>query len=217
MPGTPDQVDIEVSVTEKITGNLLAGVGYSSVGRRRVQRVGVAAEHLRLRQRARARASTRARSTARISLTLHRAVLDGRRRLAHARALPAQEHRPDRRSSISQYASDTLGGAVGFGVPVTEIDTINFGFRVEHTNLTLFADSPPIYYRLRQRVRLRRPTATSCRGGWARDTRDDILYPTRGRLQSALVEIGLPFGDLAYYKAATTSTSGSGRSTAISC
>jgi len=37
-------------------------------------------------------------------------------------------------------------------------------------------------------------------GGWSRDTRDDILYPTRGQLQSLLVETGLPFGDLEYYK-----------------
>ena len=37
-------------------------------------------------------------------------------------------------------------------------------------------------------------------GGWSRDTRNDILYPTFGRLQSALVEVGLPFGDLSYYK-----------------
>src|SRR4029450_4433054 len=29
-PGTPDQVDIEVTVIEKSTGNLLAGIGYSS-------------------------------------------------------------------------------------------------------------------------------------------------------------------------------------------
>ncbi len=30
VPGTPDQVDIEVTVIEKSTGNLLAGIGYSS-------------------------------------------------------------------------------------------------------------------------------------------------------------------------------------------
>ena len=33
-----------------------------------------------------------------------------------------------------------------------------------------------------------------------RDTRDDILYPSSGRLQSVLVETGVPPGDLAYYK-----------------
>jgi outer membrane protein insertion porin family len=36
--------------------------------------------------------------------------------------------------------------------------------------------------------------------GWSRDTRDDILYPTKGRLQSVLLETGLPIGDLSYYK-----------------
>ncbi len=30
VPGSSDQVDIEMSVTEKSTGNLLAGIGYSS-------------------------------------------------------------------------------------------------------------------------------------------------------------------------------------------
>ena len=57
-----------------------------------------------------------------------------------------QERRPGGRWRSSQYSSTTLGGAVGFGVPVTETDTINFGFRVEHTNLSLFANSPPVYY-----------------------------------------------------------------------
>ena len=45
-----------------------------------------------------------------------------------------------------------------------------------------------------------RPTASSCPPGWSRDTRDDIIYPTKGTLQSALGEWGLPPGDLSYYK-----------------
>ena len=44
-----------------------------------------------------------------------------------------------------QYASKTLGAALGYGVPITETDTINFGGRFEHTNITLFSDSPPVY------------------------------------------------------------------------
>ena len=43
--------------------------------------------------------------------------------------------------------------------------------------------------------------------GWARDTRDDILYPSTGRLQSALLESGLPIGDLTYYKLQYTQSS----------
>ena len=44
-------------------------------------------------------------------------------------------------------------------------------------------------------------TSVIVTGGWSRDTRDDILYPTRGRLQSFGVEVGLPVGDVPYYKA----------------
>ena len=36
--------------------------------------------------------------------------------------------------------------------------------------------------------------------GWSRDTRDNILFPTRGLLQTALAELGTPLGDLEYYK-----------------
>src|SRR6185295_19445209 len=43
-------------------------------------------------------------------------------------------------------------------------------------------------------------TAYILTAGWSRDTRDDILYPTKGRLQSVYFETGLPLGDLTYYK-----------------
>ena len=136
----------------------------------------LAAEHLRHRQRAVA-GDQHEQDQPHDLAAVHRAVLDGRRHLAHARGLPAQ-HRPDvavgRRSTRRRRSA----ARSSFGVPITETDTINFGFRVEHTNLTLFANSPPLYYRVRQRVRLRRPTATSLSAGWSRDTRDDILYPT---------------------------------------
>jgi outer membrane protein insertion porin family len=36
---------------------------------------------------------------------------------------------------VTSYTSSTYGGAIGFGVPVTEADTINFGFRIERTNI----------------------------------------------------------------------------------
>ena len=70
---------------------------------------------------------------------------------------------------------------------------------IEHTNLTLFANSPPVYYQFVQEFGYS-TNSYIVSAGWSRDTRDDILYPTFGRLQCALIEVGLPFGDLAYYK-----------------
>jgi outer membrane protein insertion porin family len=100
---------------------------------------------------------------------------------------------------IAQYSSTTFGGAVNFGVPVTETDVVNFGGRLEHTTLSLFANSPPIYADFVRQF----GTVTNTyilTAGWARDTRDNVQFPTKGLLQSAVGEVGLPFGDLQYYK-----------------
>ncbi len=88
---------------------------------------------------------------------------------------------------------------LGFGVPITETDTINFGGRFEHTKIDLFSDTPPVYRDFVNEFGYR-SDAYILTAGWSRDTRDDILYPSKGQLRSVLVETGLPFGDLAYYK-----------------
>ena len=83
------------------------------------------------------------------------------------------------------------------GTAFSRSTTINYGMRIEQTDITLFADSPPVY---RNFVDEFGSVSNSfiVSAGWSRDTRDDILFPTRGRLQSFLVESGLPLGDLAY-------------------
>ena len=84
-------------------------------------------------------------------------------------------------------------------MPITETDNINVGFRAERTDITLYDNSPPSYVAY---VAEFGPTTDSyiLSAGWSRDTRNDVLYPTTGRLQSLLGEVGLPFGDVSYYK-----------------
>ena len=196
VPGTADQVDVEVSVTEKSTGNLLAGVGYSSAegivinasvsqqnifGSGNALSIGVN--------------TSRFNRTYSVLFTEPYYTVDGVSRTIEA----YQKNLDPTGLAISQYASHTLGAALGFGVPITESDTINFGGRFEHTNITLFSDSPQVYVDFVNQFGAS-SNAYIATVGWSRDTRDDILYPTRGRLQSVLLESGLPFGDLAYYK-----------------
>jgi outer membrane protein insertion porin family len=88
---------------------------------------------------------------------------------------------------------------MGFGVPVTESDTINYGGRFEQTRISLFSDTPPVYTNFVKEFGAT-TNAFIVSAGWSRDTRDDILYPKQGRLQSIVFESGLPFGDIAYYK-----------------
>ena len=80
-----------------------------------------------------------------ISLDVHRAVLDRRRRLAHARGLPEQR-RPVVAADRAVLRRRPSAAAVGFGVPITETDTINFGFRLEHTDLYAVREQPADYF-----------------------------------------------------------------------
>jgi outer membrane protein insertion porin family len=117
-----------------------------------------------------------------------------------SRTIEAYQRKTDATTlSISQYGSDTLGAAVAYGIPISETDTFNLGLRVEHTKLSLFDTSPAAYIDYVNRFGSTTNTVIAS-GGWARDTRDDILYPSKGLLQSVLVEVGLPIVNLSYYK-----------------
>ena len=196
VPGSPDQVDLEITVVEKTTGNLLAGVGYSST-----DGVVFSASVSQQNVFGSGNSVALAVNTSKYNRTYSFALVEPYWTVdGVSRTLEFYQRKTDPTGlAISQYASDTIGGALGFGVPFTETDTVNVGFRVEHTDLTLFLDSPQIYFDFIEEFGNPNWSLTTT-VGWSRDSRDDILYPTRGRLQSALLEIGLPPGDLKYYK-----------------
>jgi len=196
VPGSPDQVDIEVTVTEKSTGNLLAGVGYSSADGI-VLSGSISQNNIFGSGNALAFSinSSRVNRSIGLSYTEPYWTSDG-----VARTLELYDKNVDPSSlPIAQYSSSTLGGAVGFGVPITETDSINVGGRIEHTKVTLFDQSPPSYF---QFVKDFGTTTNSyiLTAGWSRDSRDSILFPSRGVLQSLYGELALPIGDLTYYK-----------------
>ncbi|HEY3177643.1 MAG TPA: outer membrane protein assembly factor BamA [Casimicrobiaceae bacterium] len=194
VPGTSDQVDIDVTVTEKSTGNLLAGIGYSS-SEGVVLSASVSQQNIFGSGNALSIAANTSRYNRTYAGTFFEPywTVDGVSRTIeiYYKTLDAAG------LAIAQYGSNTLGAAMGFGVPVTESDTINFGGRFEQTKITLFADSPPVYQNFVKQFGAT-TNAFIASAGWSRDTRDDILYPTKGRLQSVVVETA--FGDLAYYK-----------------
>ena len=72
-----------------------------------------------------------------------------------------------------------MGGALNFGVPITESDIINFGGRYEHTTLHLFDGSPAAYIDFVRQFGFVTNTYIATIG-WSRDTRDSVLFPTRG-------------------------------------
>ncbi|MGE5666920.1 MAG: outer membrane protein assembly factor BamA [Betaproteobacteria bacterium] len=196
VPGSSDQVDVDVSVTERQTGNLLAGVGYSTA-EGVVLNGSISQQNIFGSGNALSLAVNTGKYNRQLSMVFTQPyyTVDGVSRTIEA----YQKNLDPTGLAISQYSSRTTGAALGFGVPVTETDTVNIGGRYEHTRLSLFADTPPVYKDFVNQFGST-TDAYILSSGWSRDSRDDILYPMRGRLQSALLEVGLPIGDLSYYK-----------------
>src|SRR5438477_3512350 len=142
VPGSPDQVDLDVPVTEAATGNLLAGVGYSSA-----DGVVLSASVSQHNVFGTGNSVSASINTSRVNRTIAVTYIepywtaDG-----ISRAIEVYDKNVDPSSlPIAQYSSTTYGAAINFVVPVTETDTINVVGRFEHTKLTLFSNSPPLY------------------------------------------------------------------------
>ena len=197
VPGSSDQADIEFNVVERSTGNLLAGVGYSSS-----DGVVFSASVSQQNVLGTGNAISVAFNTSKIDRTISTIYTDPYWTVdGISRTIELYQKNIDPTSlSVSNYESSTLGAAMSFGIPISETDTINLGGRLEHTKLTLFPESPPVYI---DYVNNFGAVTNSyiLTAGWSRDTRDDITYPSSGRLQSFMVEVGLPLSNVAYYKA----------------
>jgi outer membrane protein insertion porin family len=194
--GQQDLVDLEVNLAEKSTGDIRAGVGYSSGDGLQLQasisqnNAFGSGNSLALQVN-----SSKVNRVYSLSWTNPYFTADG-----VSLGYDLYRRNYDATSTvIGSYKSATTGAGIRMGYPVSEIDTVNFGLRFERTDLGLLTDSPQRYL---DYVNTFGRVTDSIIGtvGWARDTRDSVLYPTRGWLASVYGEIGLPGTDLRYYK-----------------
>ena len=200
VPGTTDQVDVNVRVKEKPTGAFLVGLGFSSVDRLIIQASVQQANFFGTGNTLGFQiASGTVNKVASFSFTDPYYTVDGVSR-------GFDVYRRDVNSAslgVGNYRTSTVGTAVRFGVPFTEYDTLFFGLGVEYVKLALDDGSPQRYLGFENQFGSRYSTLIDT-SGWVRDTRDSAIWPTRGHLQRANLELGLPPGDLEYWKATYT-------------
>jgi outer membrane protein insertion porin family len=195
VPGVPDQVDLVVNVTEKPTGNLLLGAGYSSADKLSLtasikqDNVFGSGQYLGLELNTSATNRTLVFSTIDPYFTI-----DG---ISRGIDLYYRTSRP-LNSLGSSYQVATPGGSIRFGVPFSEFDTVYFGAGVEQTRIGTGIGLPLSYlsYRLQYGAN---SFALPLTLGWSRDQRDSALAPTSGRYQRVNFEWSVA-GDVKYLR-----------------
>lgn len=198
VPGTSDQVDLNVAVKERPTGNLLIGAGFSS-SEKLVLSGSFAQQNLFGSGKSLAAQinSGRINRTYSLSYTDPYYTTDG-----VSRGFDIYQRNVDSSTltTIGTYKTSSLGAGIRFGVPISEDDGISFGLSVDRTQITTYSDSPQRYIDYVNKFGESNTTFLGS-AGWARDGRDSLLYPTKGTLQRVFGEMALPGGSLRYYKA----------------
>ncbi len=203
--GTTDQVDVNVSVTEKSTGNVMLGAGFSSsegvVLSGSVSQSNVFGTGNRLSAQINSGSVNTVYS---LSFTNPYYTIDG---VSLGYDIYRRDVDASSLSSVSPYKTSTYGAGMRFGLPINERDFVTLGLSYEQTSISVdpfdASVDPALLTRYQQFVgpsgerdddTLRLDTA------WARDTRNSYLFPTKGLFQRAAAEVGTPVGSLQYYK-----------------
>ncbi len=194
--GTPDQVDVNMSVKEKNTGSITIGGGFSSeegiVLSGGVTQANLFGSGNFLSTQINTGRINRVFS---VSFTNPYYTDDG-----VSRGFDFYKRNVNATSaSLSQFTSDTLGTGIRFGIPIKEDESISYGLTAERTTLGLTTISPPRYADF---INAFGATTTTLTGtaGWTRDTRDSAIDTTAGTVQRIIAEVTLPVLDLQYYK-----------------
>ncbi len=196
VPGTSDQVDVNFKVKEKPTGAITVGAGFSSSeklilsGSITQQNIFGSGKHLSLQV-----STSKINRNIGLSYTNPYYTVDG-----VSRGFDIYDRSTDASLlGLGFYTTSTLGGAVRYGVPLTDVDNLGLGLGVETTKLGIDSFSPQRYLDF-VNIFGDRNTAIPGTIGWIRDQRDSALVPTKGTILRANMEVGLPGGTLKYYK-----------------
>ena len=205
VPGSTDQVDLKVKVTEKNTGSIMFGAGLSSseglVGSFNVTQ----ANFLGTGDRVSAQVNTgKINKTYALSVTKPFYTPEGI-------SLGYDIYRRDVNTaslSLVSYNTSSFGAGVRFTVPLSEKNNITYGLSLDNTEVSnLVLDRSPTRYINYCSSVTKTANSTGCTMnslnaliGWSIDSRDDVFFPKKGELRRASVEVATPGLDIQTYK-----------------
>lgn len=199
VPGTTDQVDVNYTVKERPSGNLMLGLGFSQ-GQGLIFNTSVTQNNF-------------LGSGKSVSLSFNNSEINRVFRLGYmnpfwtldgiSRGFNIGYSEVDagaRLNNTVRYNSKTGSAGVNFAIPLTEFNTISLGASYESTSLDI--DPQFLDIRLFRFIFLEGDSYNIFRlsSAFSYDTRNSALFPTKGVLQQISGQFAAPFGDLNFWK-----------------
>lgn len=196
VPGSNDQVDLNVKVTEQPSGSISASIGYSQnagmifganvsqnnfLGTGNKVTVGLNRSAYR--------------DSYNVSFVDPYFTPEG---ISRGYNLYLRQTKLDN-LNLANYATDAIGGNVSFSYPIDETETISFSAGVDQTTIRQSTNSSQVVQDFVTRNGNSVFTYTTSLS-WLRNTLNRGVFPTAGGSQSLALELGMPGSDVGYYK-----------------
>ncbi len=203
VPGSPDQVDLDMRVTEHATfGSFNFGIGYGDTQGFLVNASVDWQNFMGTGQKFSINFdNSQTNRTYSFNFTDPYATVDGVSRTVRMfyRETDAGA------ANTADYTTDSFGAALRYGVPVSEYDTVRYGIGYEHTKLDVDVNSSIEILDFcadAAKVEDCQFDAYNLELGWSHDTRNKIIFPEKGGNLSLTGEVALPATDtaLSFYK-----------------
>ena len=197
VPGTNDQVDVNINVAEKSTGSIQFGAGLSSSEGVVLGITVNQPNFLGTGNSVSAQVNSgKVNTTYSLSYTDPYFTPDG-----ISRGFDLYRRDVDTQSlNVATYSSKSYGAGVRFGLPLGEKEFFSVGLTGDFTKISLTANSPKQYIDYCGNSSGCTSNSLPLSASWSYDSRDNILYPNKGVNQRVTVEVALPVLDLEYYK-----------------
>jgi outer membrane protein insertion porin family len=205
VPGTNDQVDLNVNVKERATGFVTLGAGFSSA-----EKLSLSGSITQQNLFGSGKTVSLGVNTSKINTVYSLSYTNPYYTVDGVSAGFDLYHRNVNTYSLSiaRYRTKSTGAGVRLGVPISDTDYMTTGLAVDQTDLSV-NDDPDSSTRSPQRYidyvarngdsySSLLPSAT-----WSRNSIDSRLYPTSGTIAKAGLELAIPPGTLEYFKLTT--------------